>query len=165
MEWRATLFLFVYGCADSSEAGSQTKVTTTSSAHDKNGCLAPGCVAELTRDGNFGDNSRWACRYNIDENNCKLRYKFEDPQELISVDLAFYKGDERKRAFRILTFDSDNERKTYQFTSGGETALLESFEIGRKNVAKVVIQLDKPDKKKWISIIEVISQSSDDPTG
>lgn len=149
-------FLYVIVCAGLVDAATRTTVTVSASAYDEEGCGSSGCSADLTRDSDSEeDDSRWSCHYDLEDSNCKLWYRFEDPQYLDSVELAFYKGDQRTRSFLVKTFNSDNTRMTVRFTSSGVTDGFESFEVGRDDVAKMYIQPIAPDRDEWISIKEV----------
>lgn len=138
------------------DAATRTTVVVSSSAYHEDDCGSLGCSADLTRDSDSEDDaSRWSCHYDLKDKNCKLWYRFGEPQYLDSVELAFFRGDQRTRSFKVKTFDSDNRRRTTKFTSSGETDGFESFEIATDDVKKLYIQPIAPDKDEWISVKEV----------
>ena len=93
------------------DASEKTTVTVTTNAYDtrdgdNNGCGESGCLAELTRDGNTADpESRWSCSKNLGEGNCYLEYTFGSPQDVISLNIAFHKGDERTRKIKVCVWN------------------------------------------------------------
>lgn len=142
------------------DAAARTTVAVSSSADHEDECGSSDCSADLTRDSDSeDDDSRWSCHYDLEAKNCKLWYRFGEPQYLHSVELAFFRGDQRTRSFKVKTFDSDNRRTTTKFTSSGETDGFESFKIDNDDVTKLYIQPAAPDKDEWISIKEVKSVS------
>ena len=70
-----------------------------------NGCQANGCEPELTRDGVTAANaeSRWSCAAKLVPGGlqCAIDFVFEDPQDIMGVEVAFYKGDERTRTVEV----------------------------------------------------------------
>ena len=89
------------------DASEKTTVTVTTNAYDtrdgdNSGCGESGCLAELTRDGDTDDpESRWSCSKNLGEGNCYLEYTFGSPQDVLSLNIAFHKGDERTRKIKV----------------------------------------------------------------
>lgn len=109
-----------YDCIDPSapcvntlvDAGTKTTVGVSSNGYDTrpgadnggSGCLEDGCQAGLTRDGVSADvESRWSCSQGIVEGErlCKIDFTFEDPQDIVDVEVAFWKGDERDRTLEV----------------------------------------------------------------
>ena len=73
-----------------------------------------GCLPELTRDSITKIESRWSCSENLGQGNCYVEYTFVEPQDVISMNIAFYKGDERKRKIKVC---SVVEHTRYLFSS------------------------------------------------
>lgn len=107
-----------YDCVDPSssceevelvEAGTKTSISTTANAFDEragaasgmSGCQLNGCEPGLTRDGVTAADaeSRWSCAAKLvpGELPCAIDFVFEDPQDIVDVEIAFYKGDDRTR--------------------------------------------------------------------
>lgn len=96
------------------EAGTKTNVFVSTNAYDtrpgqasgQSGCLVNGCAPELTRDGISDDvESRWSCNPSIvsDGGLCEIEFVFEAPQDLMSVQVAFWRGEERTRTLEVCT--------------------------------------------------------------
>lgn len=71
---------------------------------DMRGCGEHGCEPELSRDGITADaESRWSCAQEIvpDGGLCEIEFVFEDPQDIIEVQVAFWKADERDRTLEV----------------------------------------------------------------
>ena len=109
-----------YNCIDPSapcvndlvDAGTRTTVSVSANGYDTrpgegsgdNGCMEDGCGPELTRDGISADvESRWSCSQAIvdGERLCQIDFTFEDPQDVVDVEVAFWKGDERDRTLEV----------------------------------------------------------------
>lgn len=68
------------------------------------GCGDDGCAPELSRDGDSEDvESRWSCKQDIvpDGEPCEIEFVFDDPQDIMEVQVAFWKGDERARTVEV----------------------------------------------------------------
>ena len=88
------------------DAAAKTTVSVSANAYDtrladRNGCGDTGCLPGLTRDGNTKVESRWSCSKSLGEGNCYVEYTFDEPQDVISMSIAFHKGDERKRKIKV----------------------------------------------------------------
>lgn len=94
------------------EAGTKTTVGVSANGYHtrlgKNsggsGCLADGCAPALTRDGISADvESRWSCAQEAAPGRglCEIQFTFESPQDLMAVQVAFWKGDERLRTLEV----------------------------------------------------------------
>lgn len=109
-----------YDCIDPSsacvngyvEAGTKTTVGVSANAYDTRpgadsggaGCQDDGCTPALSRDGiSTGTESRWGCAQKLvpDGEACEIEFTFEDPQDIMDVQVAFYKGEERSRTLQV----------------------------------------------------------------
>ena len=88
------------------DASAKTTVSVSANAYDtrtsdNNGCGDTGCLPELTRDSNTMSESRWSCSKNLGNGNCYLEFEFDSPQDVISMNISFHKGDERTRKIKV----------------------------------------------------------------
>lgn len=94
------------------EAGTKTSVGVSANAYDTRpgkesgdvGCQEDGCTPALCRDGiSTGTESRWGCAQKLvpDGGVCELEFTFEDPQNVVEVQVAFYNGDKRSRTLQV----------------------------------------------------------------
>ena len=94
------------------EVGSLTTVNVSASAYDTNpggdsgytGCGTDGCLPSLAHDGNSTDiESRWSCSKAItdDEGQCEITFSFGEPMDLMDVQVAFWKVEERTRWLKV----------------------------------------------------------------
>lgn len=94
------------------EAGTKTAVGVSANAYDTRpgegsggaGCQEDGCTPALSRDGiSTGTESRWACAQKrvSDGGVCEISFTFDDPQGIMDVQVAFYKGEERSRTVQV----------------------------------------------------------------
>ncbi|CAN0537357.1 unnamed protein product, partial [Scytosiphon promiscuus] len=62
-----------------------------------------GCTPENTRDTSLDANSRWSCKGDLVEGNggCCIDYSFEEPQDIVSLDIAFHRGTDRTRTLDV----------------------------------------------------------------
>ena len=109
-----------YDCIDPSspcingyvQAATKTTIYVSANAYDTRpsqnynmvGCAQHGCEPKLTRDGVSADTeSRWSCAQSIvpDGGLCKIMFKFEIPQDIMEVQVAFWKGDARSRTLEV----------------------------------------------------------------
>lgn len=144
------------------DASAKTDVTVSANAFHESECNDTGCSADLTRDQvDVSDGtSRWSCKFTMLDDNCKLRFSFSDPVDIVRLDIAFYKGDIRTRSFFIKTFAADGTGIATNFVASGTTADFESFEINSQQTSKLYIAPRDPDKLLWFSMKEV-SQTSE----
>lgn len=66
--------------------------------------MEDGCLPALTRDGiSAGAESRWSCSQQLvrDGGYCAIEFTFEDPQDLMEVQVAFWWGDERTLTLEV----------------------------------------------------------------
>ena len=87
------------------------------------GCGETGCRPELTMDGSVDLESRWACAQKLNPGGgvCQIVFVFEDPQDIVEVQVAFYKGSERSRTLQVKKLLHDKQRKLAY--SSAKTAL------------------------------------------
>lgn len=109
-----------YKCVDPSavcvdgyvEVGTKTNVFVSANAYDTrsgqtsggSGCMDDGCAPALTRDGISDDvESRWSCNPSIvpDGGLCEIEYVFQAPQDIKSVQVVFWRGNERTRTLEV----------------------------------------------------------------
>ncbi|CBJ34216.1 conserved unknown protein [Ectocarpus siliculosus] len=93
------------------EVGTKTEVGVSSTAHDvrpgDDGCGEVGglgCTAANTRDGIFSEiESRWSCATKLvdDEGPCQIEFTFAEPQTIVDIQVAFWKGNERTRTLEV----------------------------------------------------------------
>ena len=94
------------------EAGTKTTITVSANAYDTRpgadssdvGCMRDGCKAELTRDGDSTDEeSRWSCSPSLvtNKSQCSISFMFEEAQDIVDVEVAFWKADERSRTLEV----------------------------------------------------------------
>ena len=100
------------------EVGTKTEVEVTSTAHDvrpgrsstMNGCGiegGDGCDGALTRDGVHDDiESRWSCAPKLVTGGgaCQIVYTFAEPQDIVDIQVAFRKANERVRTLQVRRF-------------------------------------------------------------
>ncbi|CAM9688654.1 unnamed protein product [Scytosiphon promiscuus] len=133
-----------------------TTVTVTAtlfdpSLSDDNGCDPAGCTADLTRDGDLGDSSRWSCAPSLgDDEDCTLSYTFGVEYSIDSLRLAMYKGTERQRTIQIYV---DGIFIT-TWTSSGTTDDFETIVLPSGTEGLVLSLRGDLDDSEWISIIE-----------
>ena len=82
--------------------------TRPSGASGDDGCGEDGCSPELSIDGIIHDlESRWSCERGLvsDGQPCQIEFVFGDPQDIIEVQVAFWKGEERSRTLEVSARD------------------------------------------------------------
>ena len=128
-----------------------------------NGCSPDGCVPSNTRDGDLLANSRWSCRGDIldssnDDEGCCITYYFEEPQDIVTMRIAFHRGDENTRSLDV--FDNGDQHST--ITSSGSTLGYQNFELNTDETEDIKLCLDNPNENTnvWLSITEVRWRSS-----
>ena len=113
---------------------------------DDGGCDPDGCVPENTRDGSRAANSRWSC----EGDDCCITYSFEEPQDIVSMRIAFHLGNERTRTLDVF----DNGDHHSEITSSGNTLGYETFYLNTDETEDLKLCLDGDDDE-WLSITEV----------
>ncbi|CAM9541047.1 unnamed protein product [Ascophyllum nodosum] len=136
------------------DASERTSVTVSASAYDERssgvGCSPDGCVAANTRDNDLS--TRWSCMEDLtDGDNCKLTLELEEPQDIVLIQIAFYKGDMRTRQVKLNLNDSGGD----VIESSGETAGLEIFEINTEDTQTLSLEAMGLSANEWISFTEV----------
>lgn len=136
------------------DASERTLVTVTANAFYMNtlwfGCPPNGCVATNTRDGDLS--TRWSCKkYLLDGTDCAITYMFEEPQDIVLMLIAFYKGDERTRALNIYL----NGSPYTVIESSGKTEWFEVFELNTNHTETLALEALDLRGNEWISITEV----------
>ncbi|CAN0401946.1 unnamed protein product, partial [Ectocarpus fasciculatus] len=113
---------------DAVEVGTQTEVGVSATAHDVRpgsssgeiGCGEVGglgCTATNTRDGIFSDiESRWSCATSLvpDEGPCQIEFTFAEPQNIVDIQVAFWRGNERTRTLEVRTTPSKSKSATFR---------------------------------------------------
>lgn len=104
------------------EVGTKIEVGVSATAYDarpgvsngESGCGdvgGDGCAPANSRDGISSDmESRWSCAsYLVDgEGPCQIEYTFGEPQDIVDIQVAFWKENERTRTLEVS--DSENRR-------------------------------------------------------
>ncbi|CAM9778380.1 unnamed protein product, partial [Hapterophycus canaliculatus] len=135
------------------EAGILGTVTTTADLYDTrlgnaNGCDPEGCTAELTRDGDLSEASRWSCASSLG-GTCSISYDLGVIRSLSELRLVLFKGATRVRTVEVYVDDV----LTTTWTSSGTTDGFESIDLsGYSGQYLTVMSLE--DDSAWLSIIE-----------
>ncbi|CAM9634631.1 unnamed protein product, partial [Ectocarpus sp. 12 AP-2014] len=149
---------------DAVEVGTKTEVGVSATAHDVRpgssggdvGCGEVGglgCTANNTRDGIFSEiESRWSCATKLvpDEGPCRIEFSFAEPQNIVDIQVAFWKGNERTRTLDVhVNGELTHTHKSYTdhiFNTLGVTAT-EASTVMLESVALL--------SNEWISLVEV----------
>ncbi|CAM9447733.1 unnamed protein product, partial [Ectocarpus sp. 13 AM-2016] len=88
------------------DARKRTAVKKWANAYDDRtskygGCDPDGCKTSFTRDRSWKDESRLSCSEKLKDAQCKITYKFEEPQDIVRIKIKFHKGDERVRTLKL----------------------------------------------------------------
>ena len=108
---------------DAVEVGTETEVAVTATGYDarpvgESGCGedgGDGCAPAKSRDGISSDvESRWSCSPKLVEGGgpCRVEYTFAEPQDIVDIQVAFWKGDERVRTLRVRCSQEETERQS-----------------------------------------------------
>ena len=137
------------------DAGVRTTVTVEANAYDErtsgSGCSPDGCKPENTRDRSRAVNSRWSCKGDLEDENCKITYRFDEPQDIVKMRIAFHKGNENERDLKIKL----NGRTHSTIESSGNTLWYQTFELDTDETEKLSLEAVNLDGDEWISITEV----------
>lgn len=137
------------------EVSQRTTVTPSANAYDERtsnpGCTPDGCTPENTLDGNRRAVSRWSCKEDLVEENCAISYNFEEPQDVVKIKLAFYKGSSTTRKLKVKVNGSTHS----YIESSGETGGYQTFRIDADNTETLALEAVELDGDEWISIKEV----------
>lgn len=151
---------FAPSCFSSSIIGltEVTDVTASANGWDTrvggSGCAPNGCLPSNVLDNSIEPASRWSCQAasaGIDV--CELTLEFDAPQDLVQMDMAFYKGDERTRSVNVWV----DGVLLNTITSSGETADYETYPLVAHQASIVVLQAVDLGNNGWLSITEVTS--------
>lgn len=142
------------------DAGQKTIVTANADAWDTrvsgSGCSPSGCVPANTRDGSIAEGSRWSCKEDLLNNEqCVIHFTFLEPQDIVELKIAFYKGDERTRRLKILL----NNRVYSTINSSGVTSDFETFVLNSDETSSISLEGLGMAGDEWISITEVSAHS------
>lgn len=104
------------------DVSARTGVTVTANAFDArvdeiDGCGSEGCVPELTRDGSTDPVSRWSCSNTLGGGECRIEYTFDEPQDVLSMNVALHKGDSRVRTVEVSRFPVVTKKPLESFAS------------------------------------------------
>eukprot|EP00752_Nemacystus_decipiens_P012336 g10936.t1 len=138
------------------DARMRTTVTESANAYDtrdasNGGCDPNGCSADLSRDRDTSDGSRWSCSEDLEDEQCTITYEFDEPQDIIYLNIAFYKGDERVRKLAVTASDGFYQ----EIESSGTTDGYERFVVNTDETAWMTMESMDLDSDEWISIKEV----------
>ena len=137
------------------DAGVRTTVTVGANAYDDRtsgaGCSPDGCTPENTRDGSRTSNSRWSCKEDLEDENCKITYYFEEAQDIVRMRIAFHKGNENQRWLRVKLNGSTHST----IESSGETLGYQNFALNSDETEDLSLEAVSLDGDEWISIKEV----------
>ncbi|CAM9729785.1 unnamed protein product, partial [Pylaiella littoralis] len=138
------------------DAREKTHVTQKASAYDhrskeEEGCDPDGCKADFTRDQDQSDDSRWSCQEDLMDDNCEIKYEFDEPQDIVRLDVQFYKGDERSRTLKITS--NDGFRQIVE--SSGHSQGFEEFDVDTRGSSWLTLEGLGMDGDEWLSITEV----------
>ncbi|CAN0328463.1 unnamed protein product [Ectocarpus sp. 6 AP-2014] len=113
-----------------------------------------GCAAVNTRDGIASEiESRWSCATKIvdGEGPCRIEYMFAEPQDVVDVQVAFWKGNERIRTLEVhLDGVLTNTHESY----AGST--FNTLGVSASGVSAVMLESVDLLPDEWISLIEVL---------
>ena len=125
---------------------------TTASAHDGN--LPANAV-----DGNLG--TRWSC-----SGSCYLQLDLGQAAQISGARIAWYRGDERTTAFRILvSTDGSSFTEVFSGTSSGRTRDFETYTFAPQTARFVRIAANGNSDNPWNSIseIQILLAAGEDP--
>lgn len=120
-------------------------------ASSDGGCDPYGCTPALTRDQNWDATSRWSCSEKLDNSQCKITYQFEEPQDIVRLNIKFYKGNERVRTLKVRGSGGFEKTITSSGTSGG----YEKFDVNTDETSWLSMEGQNLKSTDWISITEV----------
>eukprot|EP00752_Nemacystus_decipiens_P012333 g10933.t1 len=111
-------------------------------------CDPNGRSADLSRDRDTSDGSRWSCSEDLEDEQCTITYEFDEPQDIVHLSIAFNKGDERIRTLAVTVSDG-----FYQgIESSGTTGGYERFVVNTDETAWMTMESMDLDGDEWISI-------------
>ena len=87
----------------------------------------------------------------LEDENCEITYIFEQPQDIVRMFIAFYKGDERTRELKVKV----NASSRYTVESSGETNGFEEFALDLDGTESLTLEGLGLHRDQWIAITEV----------
>ncbi|CAN0485268.1 unnamed protein product [Ectocarpus sp. 12 AP-2014] len=150
---------------DAVEVGTKTEVGVSATAHDVRpgsnsgdvGCGEVGglgCTATNTRDRIVSDiESRWSCVTSLvpDEGPCQIEFSFAEPQNIVDIQVAFWKGNERTRTLDVHVNGELNHTHESYADSTFNTLGVTATDVSTVMLESVALLSDE-----WISLIEVL---------
>lgn len=101
------------------------------------------------------EHPRFLCDPYPTPNTARLTFRLDDPQDIVELNIAFFKGDERTRTFLVKSWNEEGVKTTRYFTSSGTITGFENFEIDTEETVKLQIVPSSPNTLDWLSIVEV----------
>ncbi|CAN0158392.1 unnamed protein product, partial [Ectocarpus sp. 6 AP-2014] len=149
---------------DAVEVGTKTEVSVSATAHDVRpgrssgevGCGEAGgngCAATNARDGISTEiESRWSCAAKLldDEGPCQIEFSFAEPQNIVDIQVAFWKGNERVRTLEVYV----NGELTHTHESYAD-ATFNTLGVTANEANTVMLKSVSLLSNEWISLIEV----------
>ncbi|CAM9269075.1 unnamed protein product [Pylaiella littoralis] len=146
------------------DVGTNTVVAVSATAYDvrpgasggQQGCGevgGDGCAPANTRDGIVSDTeSRWSCAAELVDGGgpCHIEYTFGQPQDIVDIQVAFYKGDERTRTLDV-RLDGELTHTFESYT--GST--FNTLGVEATGVSTVMLESVYLLPEEWISLLEV----------
>ncbi|CAM9502726.1 unnamed protein product [Ectocarpus sp. 12 AP-2014] len=150
---------------DAVEVGTKTEVGVSATAHDVRpgssgddvGCGevgGPGCTATNTRDGIVSDmESRWSCATSLapDEGPCQIEFTFAESQNIVDIQVAFWKGNERTRTLGVHV----NGELIHTYESYADSTF-NTLGVTATEASTVMLESVALLSDEWISLIEVL---------
>ncbi|CAM9132154.1 unnamed protein product [Ectocarpus sp. 13 AM-2016] len=150
---------------DAVEVATKTEVGVSATAHDVRpgssgddvGCGevgGPGCTATNTRDGIVSDmESRWSCATSLapDEGPCQIEFAFAEPQNIVDIQVAFWKGNERTRTLGVHV----NGELTHTYESYADSTF-NMLGVTATEASTVMLESVALLSDEWISLLEVL---------
>eukprot|EP00752_Nemacystus_decipiens_P018362 g16473.t1 len=149
------------------EVANMTEVGVTATGYDMRpgrssadvGCGeggGDGCAPANTRDGIASEvESRWSCSSTLVEGGgpCQIEYTFAEPQDIVNIQLAFWKGNERVRTLDVY-LNGDKTFTHESYISGTAFNVLDV--VVADDVTTVMLESVGLESDEWISLIEVL---------
>ncbi|CAM9816260.1 unnamed protein product [Ectocarpus sp. 12 AP-2014] len=149
---------------DAVEVGTKTEVSVSATAHNVRpgrsssevGCGEAGgnCAAANARDGISTDiESRWSCASKLlgDEGPCQIEFSFAEPQNIVDIKVAFWKGNERVRTLEVYV----NGELTHTYESYADSTF-NTLGVTADEANTVMLESVSLLSNEWISLIEVL---------
>lgn len=144
--------LFSFSAALAEVSGVTVSANAWDARNTASGCPPDGCVAENVLDENIEPESRWSCKASISQiEACELTFVFDEPQDIVEIRIAMFKGNERSRTVNIW---ADGVLST-TVTTSATTLELEAYELAAMQATTIVLQEAGGDSNDWFSVTEV----------